>query len=42
MRGGERSVWSSILLLEESLDLTGEQWEALEALIPEPSYRVDG
>ena len=36
MRWAERSVWSSALFLEQSLGLTGGQWEASEAFFSEP------
>ena len=39
MRGGECSGSVEILLLEQSMDLADERWEAL---IPEPAHRVDG
>jgi hypothetical protein len=29
-------LWPGVLLLEQSMDLAGEQWEASHALIPCP------
>jgi hypothetical protein len=42
VRGGECSGSVEVLLLEQSMDLADERWEALDALIPEPTHRVDG
>ncbi len=42
MRGGECSGSVEVLLLEQSMDLADEWWEALDALIPKPPHRVDG
>ena len=30
------AVWSGVLLLEQSMDLAGEQWQASHALSPCP------